>query len=366
MSTDNTSKYLGFTYQKLVGLEMCFDAPENSKLYLEFYGDVSKPDASYEVKHHAGEHFITSNSVDVWKTLKNHVEDYERLSIFNFLVLLTTSNIRSDSIFYGWENLAPEERAQKLLAHIPSEGVEKFFNAVKNAPKERLLDILGRFSIIEGQPKVKEKWELVSQHAFLALVPKAYRKDAVSSFIGWLDKVAVFNEVWEVDINDFRCDAQVTLGPYTSGELPFPQAFLDESECLDEAGEFVFINKMRAVGLKRKDQEIAFSCYMRALRSEEKLLFNAPALVVHLSNYLNGVSTLLETVKSKNSYSLSAGDAGTEKAHACSRSSYFESLGAPFEQIKGVSNAEKYYRDGKIHHLLNDTEFEWLYREDDL
>jgi hypothetical protein len=98
-SNDATSKILGFDYQKLVALKMCLDAKPNETIWIECKGDVADENSTTEVKHHLGKHNLTSNSVDVWKTLQNHIEQYNVAENFSRLVLLTTSTIPEDSIF---------------------------------------------------------------------------------------------------------------------------------------------------------------------------------------------------------------------------------------------------------------------------
>jgi hypothetical protein len=42
-----------------------------------------------------------------------------------------------------------------------------------------------------------------------------------------------------------------------------------------------------------------------------------------------------------------------------SRNLYFSCIGKPHNQIVGVSDTQKYYRDGRIHHITEETPFSW-------
>lgn len=77
LNNDSTKKQLGFEYQKLIALEYCLNAKNGEYVYIECFGDVQYGSESVEVKHHEGESNLTSNSVDVWKTLKNLVVEYK-------------------------------------------------------------------------------------------------------------------------------------------------------------------------------------------------------------------------------------------------------------------------------------------------
>ena len=79
LDNDSTKKQLGFEYQKLVALEYCLNAKNGEYVYIECFGDIQYGTKSIEVKHHEGESNLTSNSVDVWKTLKNLVVEYDKL-----------------------------------------------------------------------------------------------------------------------------------------------------------------------------------------------------------------------------------------------------------------------------------------------
>lgn len=365
-SSDNKDKYKGFVYQKLVALQMCLDAKPNSKVYLEFLGDASNEHKSVEVKHHIANHYITSNSVDVWKTLRNHVRDFDRLKPFERLVLFTTSAVREDSIFHDWNDLTLAEKFNIVSSHSPSYGVKVYQSEVLQFHRDSLDSILNRFEIVPEQMRVEAMWDALSEHSMLVLVPKKNRRAAISVLIGHLEEIVVFSEIWEVDINDFRDAVISLLSPYVSGAIPFPIFSHDECVGAQEMEQFIFVEKMRAIKLKDKEQHAAFSAYLRALQSEQKMLSDSPVIDKALSDYAQGVKEHVEEVKSKHSYALDRSKLNTDHAHGVSRSAYFEAVCAPHAQISGVKDTQKYFRDGKIHQAVNDSEFAWIYREEDL
>lgn len=73
ISNDNTLKGIGFEYQKLLALECCLEAAPNTTIYIECLGDICDGSTSTEVKHHITQGYLTPQSIDFWKTLKNLV-----------------------------------------------------------------------------------------------------------------------------------------------------------------------------------------------------------------------------------------------------------------------------------------------------
>src|SRR5690606_29649444 len=106
LKNDSTKKQLGFEYQKMIALEYCLNAKKGEYVYIECFGDVQYGTESVEVKHHEGNSNLTSNSVDVWKTLKNLVIEYDLIKSNNKFLLHTTETIKTDSIFYDWNGLS--------------------------------------------------------------------------------------------------------------------------------------------------------------------------------------------------------------------------------------------------------------------
>jgi len=55
-----------------------------------------------------------------------------------------------------------------------------------------------------------------------------------------------------------------------------------------------------------------------------------------------------------------------EKVISLSKDLFFDCIKKPHEAIIGVNDTQKYYRDGRIHHTLEETEFVWEFKKEDL
>lgn len=364
---DATLKLLGYDYQKLIALERCLDAKPNEHIWIECKGDVADEHTSTEVKHHSSQNNLSNNSLDAWKTIKNYVENFHIAQTFSHLILHTTSSVPETSIFYGWNNLTTAKKKKKLFDHSPSESIKEHYDKIKACSPKNLQIILERFSILSDQPKVAEKWGELKAHSSLIVVPDNFRDAAIEQLYGYITKAAIDNsKMWQININDFRRDMQHTLSMFTTGKIPFQFVTKSDIETEFSGLEFKFIRKMKDVQLKNKDQESAVSDYLRAQESQIKMLSSSPTLNEPFNHYDGNVHKVLNEEKSKNSYNLKIEEIGSDKAHKESRDMFFNCLSKHHDQIIGVNDTQKYYRDGRIHHIAEESDFEWQYREADL
>lgn len=360
---DNTPKGLGYDYQKLIALERCLKAKANEHIWIECKGDVADKDTSVEVKHHCSKNNLTSNSEDAWKTIKNYVENFHMVKTFNHLVLHTTSSVPEDSIFHGWNDLTSAKKKTKLLGHNPSNSIKEHHNKIKACPIRDLQTILERFSIFSDQPKIAEKWEELKAHPAFIIVPDEFRDEAIELLYGYITKAAIDNsKMWQININDFQRDMRHTLSKFTTDKIPFHLVTESDIELNIPYQEFQFLRKMKDVKLKTKDQELAFTDYLRAQKSQLKMLSLSPALNVNLEQYDLTVKRMLKEEKSSKSYNLKIEEIGSDKAIQESRELYFNCIKKPHDQIMGVNDTQKYYRDGRIHHIAEESDFEWKFR----
>lgn len=364
-ANDNTQKLLGFDYQKLIALEYCLNAKKNEHIWIECKGDVADKETSIEVKHHNKAHSLISNSIDVWKTLKNYLVEHQIIAQFDYLVLHTTSTIPDYSIFYGWNDLSSEKKKSKLLSHKPSDSIKVFHEVVKNSPEKKLLDILSKFSILDGQPTVDEKWNELKEHPAFTIIPDDFRDAAIEKLYGYITKAAIDDsKKWQINITDFKKDMQHTLSPFTSGKIPFP--VIQKSDISSSNSDFLFIKKMQDVRLKETTQENAISDYLRANMSQFKLLSMSPTLEDILKTYDANIERMLGDEKECIANELLAEDIGTATSVSKSNQLYYNCINKAHEQITNVDSTQKYYRDGRIHHVLEETESKWEFKEEDV
>lgn len=115
LAHDATKTITPIFYQCYVALEKCFDMMENESIYIEKYGDVTRfggnSDNQIEVK--AYQEPLTDLSPNIWKTLKNWLND-PNIENYKNLILLTTQNYGVNSSFKEWNIKSKEERLNIL------------------------------------------------------------------------------------------------------------------------------------------------------------------------------------------------------------------------------------------------------------
>lgn len=370
VSNDSTKKQLGFEYQKLIALEYCLNAKNGEYVYIECFGDVQYQDENIEVKHHEGDSNLSSNSVDVWKTLKNLVVEYNILKSNDRFILHTTENIKNDSIFYNWNTNTKSTKYKKLKEHSISESSREFYNVifdVKKITKSELLELLDKFIINSSQPKIAEKLIELYRHPTFTLIPENLRGPAIGVLNQWIIEKAIDNSnKWEINISDFKSDLQTSLSKFTKDYIPFPNVDKRNIDEDDINKGFEFIKKLKAISLNKNDLHQAFQDYTRSEEAYEQMLKINPTLKKDLIIYEDDLKDDLTTEKSKISYSLSKESFYNNSHIEKARDVYFNCIGKTHNEVIGVKGTQKYFRDGRIQNINEATDFEWLFKESDL
>ena len=370
LNNDATKKLLGFEYQKLIALEYCLNAKNGEHVYIECFGDVQHKNESVEVKHHEEDSNLTSNSVDAWKTLKNLVTEYEKLKSNDRFILHTTQHIQSDSIFHNWNQLSKTQKYKKLKEHSISATSKTFKDVIfdtKVISRTDLLELLEKFVIHSSEPKIEEKLAELKGHSTFKVIPDNLKREAIGVLHQWIIEKAIDNsDKWEINIADFNSDLRFSLSKFTKDSIPFPsvQDVDRKDENLDKG--YTFIKKLNAICLKKNDLHQAFQDYVRSEEAYQKILKINPTLKSNLVSYEDDIIENLNTLKSAKSYSLTE-DSFRDNIHIeKSRDVYFDCIKSPHAEITGFNGTRKFYRDGRIHNITENTDFEWIYKESDI
>ncbi|MDQ8005504.1 MAG: hypothetical protein REI64_11945 [Pedobacter sp.] len=369
LDNDATKKLLGFEYQKLVALEYCLNAQNGEYVFIECFGDVQYGNESIEVKHHEGDTNLTSNSVDVWKTLKNLVAEYDKLKSNDRFILHTTQNIPKDSIFHNWNSLKKDTKYKTLKDHDISTTSKVFKDEIfgKKISKTDLLVILDKFVIFSGEPKVNEKLVQLKKHATFKLIHDDLKSAAVGVLHQWVVEKAIDNSnKWEINITDFNSDLQFSLSKFTKDYVPFPS--VRESERNDEnlVKGYRFIEKLGAISLRNNDLHQAFQDYVRSEEAYEEILKINPTLKDNVIKYEEEISSSLKSEKSAALYQLSNYSFIDNSHIKKSQEVYFRCINNPHNEIIGFNGTQRFFRNGRIQNINETTDFEWLYKETDL
>lgn len=367
LTTDNTKKFLGLEYQKLIALEECLKANPNEIIWIECKGDIATETASTEIKHHENGGSLSSNAVDAWKTLANFTKNYEEQKRFNQLILYTTATSAEDSIFYKWNILSAENKLKALKGQTPSATVSDHKETFFGGKETHLLDILTRFKILEGQKTIGEKYKDIVADRFLALIPDEYKETAIHVLHGMITKAAIeSSNAWHIVINDFRKDAQFKLQRYTTKDVPFFHVSVDEArEQVMGKTSYKFTSCLSEIGLRSPTIREAVNSYFRAQASLDSMIHLTPEIIDVTEAFDKDVFAEIIQKKDEGSYKITREMCGTETAKETSRAVYFDSINAPVQRMRNIDETPKYYRDGRIHAAVEESDFHWSYKEGD-
>lgn len=370
LDNDSTKKQLGFEYQKLVALEYCLNAKNGEHVYIECFGDVQYGTESIEVKHHEGESNLTSNSVDVWKTLKNLVVEYEKLKSNDKFILHTTQNVPSDSIFHNWNQLTKAEKYKQLNDHSISATSKPFKDVIfdtKTLSKTDLLGILDKFYINSGELKVDEKLAQLKEHTIFKLINDNLRSSAIGVLQQWIIERAIDDSnKWEINITDFNSDLRFSLSKFTKDYIPFPSIREPEKDNANLTKGYNFIAKLNAISIRKNDLHQAFQDYVRSEEAYEEILKINPTLKDNIAVYEADINSAIRTEKSAASYLLSEESFNDNSHIKKSQEVYFKCITTAHSEISGFNGTQRFFRNGRIQNINETSDFEWLYKETDL
>ncbi|WP_457933926.1 hypothetical protein LOS73_15020 [Pseudoalteromonas sp. SCSIO 43210] len=361
-----TLKYLGYVYQVLIAIEKCFDAKPNETIWIECFGDVYDGKTFTEVKHHVEEHNLASNSKDFWNTLKNLV--VEDSSMFEKIVLHTTSFISESSIFHGWNTRSADEKLNIIKSHVPSPSIKSLYNKIfEGASDAELLRILSRFTIDQSREHVEDKWNSLLEARKLKCVLEPYRDSIFHWIYSYVNKNAIEDHRhWKVNINDFDDAFQFQVNRWSGDSIPFPVDRTDY-DTEQHADGYLFLLEYKDIGLKGRDRGVALNDYFKAKNSEESLVDLKPDIMPEIiDNYLVDAVEKATGFKRQYSYEIDCEDLGTSKSNKAAREAYLEFHNSSVLEVPEVSGTKPYFMRGKVHEAINNTAYTWKYNKEDI
>ena len=371
---DTTLTRLGDQYQYLIALECCINAKsEEDIIYIEQRGDVATNDESTEVKHHSGEdHKISDRHTDFWKTLKNWVENYEVISSYKKLVLLTTSSIQEKSKLIDWNALTKNEKLKTIIdikaKKIPDsikDFVEVVFTYNAEYTEETLLEILDKFCISHNQPVINEKIEAILKEPFFKSYPKKNKIPFLNLLMAYILAAGRENaENWQIKISEFNRYVENHAKNYTSDSLPIPDTYKNATTDISSFKGHNFVKEMQKIDLKPQVQE-AVNDYYRTQQTVIEIKNHDLFFTESFSHYQdNVISSDLKIIKSKCELDIEDKTNESDRIKQ-SKMAYFNSMQLEVKQIKGYVENKEFFQRGTIHTIVNSEEndFCWGFEE---
>lgn len=357
---DSTKTFKPIIYQFYIALEKCFDLLENESVYIETYGDVtvmSETESSQtEVKDY--EKDLTNLDHNIWKTLKNWLND-PNVSKYKNLILLTTQDLSGNTAFQEWNSKNQNEKSLIL------EGINKSFLqkdkkaketeellsfVLDDSRNEKLLEILNKFIISSSQENDEELYKILSQKRTYG-VPSDKKADYIDSLMGHIISPPITSQSWEISYNDFQAKTKSLLEEFTSKTVVFPAIYRSIMATKDEENqhlEYTFVKKIDEMNYKEvKSDAISDFIYTRKTIFEE-----LSAYEISKTHYDNYEKEIHDTYLSK--YRTASRNTENSAVRKDSKNFYDSVIGDDVLPFRSFNDTPKRFRNGLLHQMADD------------
>lgn len=346
-------------YQFYIALEKCFDLLEGEKVFIETFGDVTHSNnEQIEVKNYKGP--LTDLHENIWKTLDNWLDESFDISHYKHLVLLTTQSYGVQSSFNKWNN-KNKDKKKKVLDDIActyskkkkkSETTKNIINSVlDNDRREKLLNILEMFTILDSMPSSAEHYQNLLQKQG-SVVLSANREDYINALMGFIISPPVTSKIsWEISYKDFISKKQSLISEYHSKTIIFPKCQLISQVSKSDKEihkRHLFVKKIEDINYSEvKNEAIADFISTRNTITNELSKYSIEKH--HYDNYED------EVVRAYSSrYRTASRNTNSVTKIKDSKDFYDNVIEAPAPTFLYFNDTPRFFRNGSLHNLADD------------
>ncbi|MDP8101703.1 hypothetical protein [Phocoenobacter atlanticus] len=279
LKNNSTKTFKPIIHQFLVALDKCFEMQSNERVWIEKFGDVTNSKGEQiEVKVYQTD--LTDLDHNIWKTLKNWLDDSFDESFYKSLILLTTQTISNNSAFINWNSKTKEDKLAVLRIiqseyqgrKKKSEDTIKLLTAVLDPSKqEKLLSILDKF-IIQDNADTDEKLYKKLIETRTDGILGAKKEEYLNSLLGYILSPKITSNGWEIKNEDFRGKTKSLIETYASTTVVFPKIEVNKitDKTIKEYQPYLFIRKIENINYNEvKTAAIEDFIYSRRVLTEE-------------------------------------------------------------------------------------------------
>jgi hypothetical protein len=362
--TNNSSESTkAIVHQFYVALEKCFELEEGESAYIEYYGDVSIVGKSQiEVKKF--QRTLTNLDQNFWNTLKNWMEDNFPHEKFRSLILSTTQNISSKSIFKNWNENSFDTRLKDMTdvrcnyfnQKKRDEKTIKLLNYIfDKSRREKLTSILPKI-VIQSSQRYYQNLHNSIKDRFAKGIPKSSKDQFIRGLLGFIISPEISeNNKWEITNEKFSKEVEELTSVLTENSVLFPKKIdlkdIDNTKYL----ESTFVKKIEDIEYNDVIPT-AISDYVHT----NTLIFNDVRLSMRyqeLKRYQDEINEDHE-IKFRNRKR----NAPKNNVINASKDFYDEFLGKDPNTFYLYNTVPPYFRRGLIQNMANDIEnykIEW-------
>lgn len=375
---DSTKTFKPIIYQFLIALEKCFEMQNDESIWIEKYGDVTNSSGEQvEVKDYQKN--LTDLDHNVWKTLKNWLDDGFDISHYHSFILLTTQTISPTSKFIDWNNKNKDEKLESLNSikekfdEQKKKSIEKKTLTVSKSTKEKkekpdetqillnkvfdstksdkLLSILEKFTIQSEAENDETLYKRLVETRTDGILEEK-RDEFLDSLVGYIIKPEITSGGWEVKNKEFRQKTKSLIETYTSTTKVFPKIEISPitDDVIEKHQSYLFVQKIEDIGYDEvKSEVISDFIYARRTISEE--LRSREISPKEYSHYENEV---FKSFKTKHRNALI--DANSINHIKESKKLYNNVTDETAPNFYNFNDTPKSYRNGILHEIANDDE----------
>ena len=256
---DATDKVKGFLYQFYTALKYCFELSPGEKLYIEKYGDITIQGLlQIEVKKYSNP--LTDTQDNFWNTLYNWCIQSFNPKEYKHLILLTTQQIGKKSKLFGWNDKTTNEKI-KIIVEIATDYSKKNTDSTSKPiiakinqmsfimtedNKIKLLDILGKFSIIDCALGYEDIFENV-KNLYTKDIPEDKQEMYLNGLLGYIINPNTVVNNWEISYENFVAQAQKLTSLYHAGTVVFPRIKNPTVEEINKKNTSRFVEKLKEI-----------------------------------------------------------------------------------------------------------------------
>lgn len=360
LAHDATKTIAPIFYQCYVALEKCFDLLENESVYIETYGDVTvvSENESNQIEVKSYEKDLTNLDHNIWKTLKNWLND-PNIPKYKNLILLTTQDLGTITAFKDWNSKNENEKLQ-ILQNIKNTFLQQKIKAkdtqellsfvLDNSRYEKLVELLGKFVIASSQENDEELYQRLIQTKTLGILLDK-KTDFINSLMGHIISPPITLQGWEITYQSFHAKSDSLIEEFCSKTVIFPATYRTTMATEEEErqhSEYTFIKKIDEINHKEvKSDAISDFIYTRKIIFEELTRYEVAEY--HYANYQKEIH---DTYKSK--YSTASLETNITNLTKKSKIFYNEVTGADAPNFRNFHDTPKRFRNGLLHQMADD------------
>lgn len=356
---DSTKTFKPIIYQFLIALEKCFQMQDNESIWIEKYGDVtSSSGIQIEVKDYQKN--LTDLDHNVWKTLKNWLDDNFDATKYKNLILLTTQTISKSSKFINWNTKNKDEKYQILdliseefnKQKEKSDLTQKLLNDILKPDKNhKLLEILEKFTIQSKADNDEVLYKRLKETRTDGILEEK-KDEYLDSLIGYIINPAMTFSGWEIKNKDFRQKTKSLIETYTSTTKIFPKIEIPliTNDIIKEHQSYLFVQKIEDIDYcEVKSEAISDFIYSRTVLNEELKNYE-----ISKKEYRHYENELLKSFQVKRRNALL--DVNSSNRINKSKKLYNDTTGEVAPNFYNFNDTPKSYRNGILHELANDSD----------